>query len=220
MTVQDGVQLEPTAGIARINAAPPFKKPIPADSRIEIPIDAHNIDVRVEISDFSTKKQHQFNANFNSVLKSIRIADQSLAGVETRLDQITSEMQTFLKMYPPYPPESEERVRLLKNYAAIRNQIEQLAIPEDSFADLLLRNGPADETAGKYEVKIGDNVIGGRFPGSQKGLDIIDLPELSMMSNDKQITEAAKTLGNLKSFVTRKRNSLMQDVRLLIETVR
>jgi len=194
MTVQDGVQLEPMAGIAHTNAAPSPKKPGSADSAIEIPIDVH-----VEISDFSNNKLQQFNVNFNSALKSIRITDQSLAEIETKADQIKSEMQTFLKMYPPYPPESEKRVSLLKNYAALRNQIEQFSLPQDNFA--------------------GD-IIGRRFHDSPKGLDSIELPELSMTSNDKEITEAAKTLGKVKSYLTGQRTSLLQDVRQLIETIR
>jgi hypothetical protein len=220
MTVQDGARLEPIAGNAHIHAAPPLHRPPAAHSAIDIPADVHNIDVRVEVSDFSTNKLHQFNADFNSVLKSIRIADQALAEIETKADQIKSEMQTFLKMYPPYPPESEERVRLLKNYAAIRNQIEQFALPQDNFAAILLGNGPANDLPEKYEIKISDNIIEGQLSGPHQNLDSVALPELSMGSDDKQIAVAGKTLEKLTSHLTGKRFSLSQDVKRLIESVR
>ena len=109
-----------------------------------------------------------------------------------------SEMQTFLKMYPPYPPESEKRVSLLKNYAAIRNQIEQFAIPQDTFDS---------------------DIIERRFHDSLEGLENLELPDLSMASDDKEIKEAAKTLGQVKSYLAGQRMSLLQDARELIETV-
>ena len=193
MTVQDGVQLEPMAGAAKINSAPSPKKPVSADSAIEIPKEVH-----VELSNFSTNELQQFNANFNSALKTIRLADRSLAEIETKAEQMQSEMQTFLKMYPPYPPESEKRVSLLKNYAAIRNQIEQFSIPQDTFDS---------------------DIIERRFHDSLEGLENLELPELSMASNDKEIKEAAKTLGQVKSYLAGQRMSLLQDARELIETV-
>ena len=220
MTVQNLAPSDPLSGVLHLNASPSSKKAPLVDSALEIPPDVRDLNVRVEISAFSTNKLHQFNAKFNSVLKSIRIADHSFAEIGTKLDQMTSEMQTFLKMYPPYPPDSKERVDLLKNYAAIRKQIEQLALPQDDFAGLLLGNGFADEASETYEFKVGDNPNRGQFINDppKDGGGII-LPELPMNAGDEQITETVGTLGKVKSHLTNKHRALTQVVRQLIEAV-
>lgn len=222
MAILEVAQQHQFAEIARVNKLTSPHAPATADGGIEIPADIQGRDVSVEISSFSTNKLHQFNTKFNSVLKSIRIADQALADIETKVDQMSSEIHTFLKMYPPYPPGSEERVKLLKNYAGIRNEIEQFTISEDHFAGLLLGNGSVMEPDGNYQVKIGDKVIGKGLRTGAEGQKAghFQFPELSMDAGDEQIAGAAKKLGEVESGLAHSRAILRQDVERLIESVR
>ena len=63
--------------------------------------------IKAEISTFSANPLHRFNAEFNAVVRSIRIADKAMAEIETNVEQMESEVEMFLKQYPPYPPGSE-----------------------------------------------------------------------------------------------------------------
>ena len=68
--------------------------------------------IKAEISSFSLNPSHQFNTEFNAVVKSIRIADKAMGEIETNIEQMESEVEMFIKQYPPFPPGSEDRVKL------------------------------------------------------------------------------------------------------------
>ena len=86
------------------------RQSVAGQGRTETPdVDA----VKTQISTFSTHPMQQFNAEFNAVVKSIRIADQAMAEISANIEQMESAVQMFVKHYPPFPPGSEERVQLL-----------------------------------------------------------------------------------------------------------
>jgi archaellum component FlaC len=58
--------------------------------------------IKAEISSFSLNPSHQFNTEFNAVVKSIRIADKAMGEIETNIEQMESEVEMFLKQYPPF----------------------------------------------------------------------------------------------------------------------
>jgi hypothetical protein len=179
--------------------------------------DGLNADAKVEISSFSSNSLHQFNAQFNSVLKSIRIADQSMETVQSHIGQMHSQVQDYLKTYPPYPPGSEERVAALKTIAGIRQQIERLTLPFDHFAGLLL--GQENGRTGEYEVKMSGESAGQtiRSHAIHLGPDGLDIPELAIDASDQEILSFKGHLERASSAISRSRAVMAEDTERLIK---
>jgi hypothetical protein len=115
--------------------------------------------IKAEISSFSANPSHQFTAEFNAVVKSIRIADKAMGEIETNIEQMESEVEMFLKQYPPYPPGSEDRVNYLSRFALLRKQIDQLTFPPDTGAQNIIGRSQNDQSS-DWEIEIGGKQIG------------------------------------------------------------
>jgi hypothetical protein len=57
--------------------------------------------------------------------------DQQLDQIEKATSSLREELYTMQRTLPPFPPGSQERVRLLKSYIGLRKLIEDLTIPPE-----------------------------------------------------------------------------------------
>ena len=73
----------------------------------------------------------------NAVAATIRTMDQAMEAAGTTIDAMKKELEVITKNYPPFPPGSEERVRRLRSYAALRAMIDKLTIPPEEEARTL-----------------------------------------------------------------------------------
>ena len=175
--------------------------------------------IKADISSFSTNPLHQFNAEFNAVVKSIRIADQAMDDIAANVEQMESEVEMFLKQYPPYPPGSEDRIKYLSRFAMLRKQIDQLTIPPDAGARRILGeggNGPSDG----WNVEIGGRSIDQtilRQP-MYAGFGGLDLPEIAMESSDDHVKAMHVALGEAKQKIQDRRAGLAQDAAQVIRS--
>ena len=64
---------------------------------------------------FEIDRLETVHSRFNSVARTIRIADENMGKIENYIDRMKTELQGIIKKYPPFPPGSEERVKRLKN---------------------------------------------------------------------------------------------------------
>lgn len=179
-------------------------------------------DTTTEISSFSTNRLHQFNVEFNSVLKSVRIADQAMAQIEANVEQMESEVQMFLKTYPPYPPGSEERIEMLKRISGLRQQIEQLTLPQDPLARMILGNPSTEALSGNRGAEISGQPTGvqaggyGVYPGA----DGFDIPDLPVTASDEQLVNARDALAAARETIGSKRKDLSNDTKQMIQSFR
>ena len=51
--------------------------------------------------------------------------------IEKTASSLKEEINTMQRTLPPFPPGSQERVRLLKSYIGLRKLIEQLTVPPE-----------------------------------------------------------------------------------------
>lgn len=72
---------------------------------------------------------HRVNEKINLVAKSQRFYQQRLSPVNDAIERMKTQLEKIMKQFPPYPPESDERVRALRAYAGCRKLIDQLTIP-------------------------------------------------------------------------------------------
>ncbi len=168
--------------------------------------------IKAEISSFSLNPSHQFNTEFNAVVKSIRIADKAMGEIETNIEQMESEVEMFLKQYPPYPPGSEDRVNYLSRFALLRKQIDQLTFPPDSGAKQIIGRSP-NSNSSDWEIEIGGKKIGTtiRRQPVHSGKDGLALPEIDAHSTDAQVADMQKALGSARQQVQKRRSMLAED---------
>ena len=168
--------------------------------------------IKAEISSFSMHPAHQFNDEFNAVVRSIRIADKAMGEIETNIEQMESEVEMFLKQYPPFPPGSEDRIKYLSRFAMLRKQIDQLTFPPDTGAQSIIgrsQNGYAPD----WDIEIGRKPIGRtiRRQPVHAGAEGLGLPEITVQSTDEQVRDMQKTLGSARQQVKTRRNQLAED---------
>ena len=71
----------------------------------------------------------KINDSWNAIAQTNRTHDIILNEVEDYIDRMKAQLETVLKNFPPFPPGSEGRIQLLRNFAVFRKLIDQLTIP-------------------------------------------------------------------------------------------
>lgn len=176
--------------------------------------------IKAEISTFSAHPLQQFNAEFNAVVKSIRIADQAMGEIEANVEQMESEVEMFLKQYPPYPPGSEDRINYLNRFAMLRKQIDQLTFPPDEGAQAIIGRSSSGQ-ASSWEIEIGGKSIGKsiRQQSMHSGQGGLGLPEISLQATDEQVMGLKKALSGARQQIKQSRSEFEQDAIQVIRSV-
>lgn len=175
--------------------------------------------VITEISAFSANPLQQFNAEFNAVVKSIRIADKAMGEIEANVEQMESEVEMFLKQYPPYPPGSEDRIKYLSRFAMLRKQIDQLTIPPDAGARSIIGASQSGQP-NAWDIEISGQRLGKslRRQPVHAGPEGLALPEISTESSDEQIAGLQKALGQARRTIKHRRIGLAEDASQVIRS--
>ncbi|HDS15792.1 MAG TPA: hypothetical protein ENN66_04120 [Proteobacteria bacterium] len=71
----------------------------------------------------------------------VRGADQAMVEIGERLGEAKADLTKIVKMFPPYPRDSDERVELLNSYRSLRAQIDRLTFPPDNESAAQIMNG-------------------------------------------------------------------------------
>ena len=159
------------------------------------------------------------NNQFNQISQSIGKVSRAMDQIEARIEKISDKLTAFRKIFPPYPPGSEERVKLLNTISGLRKQIQQLTYPpEDAVARAIIA-----PTAGQENSEGADGItfkapgmdIAVRSQSMKLGPGGLDLPQLSSDVTDEEIDEILeKIIGARKSLET-KRMGLFEDAEKL-----
>jgi hypothetical protein len=139
----------------------------------------------------------------NAVAATIRTMDQAMEAAGTTIDAMKKELEVVTKTYPPFPPGSEDRVRRLRSYAALRAMIDKLTIPPEEDARTLsdpkqaaAQAKPLDE----WTLEIGPNGIARTVQKEQvhTGPLGLRLPELNPPETvtDQDISQAVQQLDD------------------------
>jgi hypothetical protein len=83
----------------------------------------------------------------HAVAATIRTIDQGLKAAGTTVDAMKRELEVIVKNFPPFPPGSEERVRRLRSYAALRTMIDRLTFPPEEQTRMAGEKGKKAEPA-------------------------------------------------------------------------
>lgn len=138
----------------------------------------------------------------NAVAATIRTMDQAMEAAGTTIDAMKRELEVVAKNYPPFPVGSEERVRRLRAYAALRTMIDKLTIPPEEEARMPSdrEEGATAATADEWTFAIGANGITRtvRTEDVHTGPLGLRLPELSPPEtvSDPEIHQALQNLDD------------------------
>lgn len=155
-----------------------------------------------------------FNATLNSVATSIKTADSTMGKIKTLIDRMIEQFGSIIKNYPPFPPGSEDRVKFLRAFAALRRQIDQLSFsPKDEGALKITADPAVVPQAGDWNVVIGGNGPRVTIHSQQvhTGPTGLNIPELPESATDKEISAAIRNLEDAKETLGKRRSGLATD---------
>jgi hypothetical protein len=153
---------------------------------------------------FGVDKLETIHSRFNSVARTIRVADENMGKIENYIDRMKTELQRIVKNYPPFPPGSEERVKRLKSVNAFRRLIDQLTIPppnEEFAAKIMPDHDVVSKTNDSQKVLSESNLRQTRLEG-------IDIPQLPEDANDEKIYAFAEKLDAAGEMLRQSRSDL------------
>ena len=162
---------------------------------------------------FGVDKLETIHSRFNSVARTIRVADENMGKIENYIDRMKTELQRIVKNYPPFPPGSEERVKRLKSIAAFRRLIDQLTIPPPK--ELAVKIMPEHDVVSKtnYSQKVfSESDLHQTIP---EGLDIPQLPE---GADDEALHAFIEKLGAAREMLRQMRSELVADASKIAES--
>lgn len=118
--------------------------------------------------------QERAKARFQELSYQIHNINQTMETVDAHLGEMRVSLETIVKHYPPFPPESAERIESLRQFSTLRKIIDQLSTPRQ-----------ADSVENLFKDR--------KSPFGKDGLDI---PELGPDAGDDQILT---TLNKVKT---------------------
>jgi hypothetical protein len=139
---------------------------------------------------FTSNRLEAIHARLNSIAKSIRFVDRTMELTEKYIEQMKARLKRIVKHYPPFPPGSEERVRLLRSFNAFRKLIDQLTIPpREEFAMKLMADPAVVPGAGDWRVVFEDSGSPKTIHSQQihTGRDGLNIPEIPEAASEEEV---------------------------------
>ena len=139
----------------------------------------------------------------------IREIDQVAGKAGELLDKVGNKLGEIVKMYPPYPIDSPQRVSLLNDIGGLRKQIDALTFPPSDAVDDLQKLLNPQKIGSEEEsvVAFGSNTV------EEVKTRLWDIPWLEPNSaTDEEIASALNQIGELRSSIDDLRAGMWKDV--------
>jgi hypothetical protein len=118
----------------------------------------------------------------------IRAADQIMDTIGKYIEEIKAQLERIIKNFPPFPPGSEERIKFLRGYNALRKQIDQMTFPPKTQGVMkIIADHAIICKVGDSEVKSVDHWV--------LHVKDLDIPELPDATTDQEIVAAIENLN-------------------------
>jgi hypothetical protein len=142
----------------------------------------------------------------NSAASVVRELGNTTEKASQLLNKMESELGSVVKMYPPYPVDSPERVQLLNNFGGLRKQIESLTFPPAESLDAVgrLLSDQANQNADASEVVKNVSLV---------KESMWDIPALeSSTAGDADVRSTLDQVKSTKSILEDLQNGMWKDV--------
>lgn len=135
------------------------------------------------------------NSRTQEIAQQIRQVNQTIETIDSHLSDMRTKLEGIVKIYPPYPPGSTERIEALRQFSALRKMIDRLTRPvwDDSVTNLLsAADGPAG--AANLETPSSENKLSAGRQSLHLGQGGLDIPDISANASDEQISVALDSI--------------------------
>lgn len=166
---------------------------------------------------FTSERLDAIHSRLNNIAQSIRFVDRTTERIETFIDKMKARLKTILKQYPPFPPGSEERVRLLRSFNAFRKQIDQLTIPpREEFAKMVMADHGVVPESGDWGV-LRDNGVSEVAHSQQthSAPKELNIPEIGEDAPDDELFAFLENLDAFSEIVRQRRADLAEDAMII-----
>lgn len=171
-------------------------------------------------SQAKTGKIESFKADLNEAAGIFKDADGAMAAIEANLKAMKGELEGIVKNFPPFPQGSDDRVRMLKSFNALRQQIDALSYPPVKHNGT---NGAAILADPAVVPNAGTAVVGDVKIAAQEvhtgetGLAIPPLPDTPPIdATDDQINEVLEKVGQAYELLQQRRSALKGNAKEII----
>lgn len=159
------------------------------------------------------------NSQAQQIAQQIRHVNESMETIDAHLMEMRAQLEHVVKIYPPYPPDSTERIEALRQFSALRNMIDQItkSVGDDGEIGIFAAaDGPAGGTDRATQSGETKRYLNRRpLHLGQGGLDIPDIPA---NASDDQISGALdRTIDAQAVLQVRHRNFIADANRIIAE---
>ena len=149
---------------------------------------------------WQSEEFNQFSALENKKSRFLHLSQQidKIAKTMEKVEKFVGAMQTSLdtitKQFPPYPPESTERIELLRQFNTLRKMIDQLTIPVDDIASLRMQVPAAERQSFVFSPQ-----------PLHTGKNSLDIPEIDVGIKDEQLPYILEKINAAQEVITQHR---------------
>ncbi len=162
------------------------------------------------------------NTDSQDMAQTIRQVNHSMESIDANLQKMRSSLESIVKIYPPYPPGSSERIEALRQFSAFRKMIDQIAQPgRANGLENILGHPARNPRSGDWTLDFGKRnqklVI--RHQPVHAGIGGLDLPEMHTDSSDAQITAAIEKTSTAIKTLNSRRKAFIADANRAIARI-
>jgi hypothetical protein len=146
------------------------------------------------------------NTSLQKAATSIRVADAAMKTIGNYIGRMKEQLDAIIvKNYPPFPPDSEERIKILRSYSAFRREIDALTIPPiDDGAAMIMADRGVVPHPGNQDALIPSRPV-------HAGPGGLDIPVLADTAGDAEVSAARKSLDAAQAKLVERRAALRND---------
>jgi hypothetical protein len=151
--------------------------------------------------------------NLSEMAGSISKANAAMNTIGGILAKMKGQLEEVVKNYPPFPPGSSDRERMLKSFAGLRKEIDRLTIPpDDEGAAYIMADQKKIPGAGDQQVTTDGTgqKLTVRSQPVHTGPDGLDIPELPVTATNEEIEKTIEKVNVAENMLQSKKSALSE----------
>lgn len=158
------------------------------------------------------------NSRVQQIAQQIRHVNQTVDTIDANLSQLRSTLEQVVKIYPPYPPGSSERIEALRQFSAIRHMIDQLTVGgrDEGISDIIASDSTPHRNQRELNITVGKRLLRFSRQPLHPGKDGLNLPEIPEDASDRQIAEALDQTIAAQEILRHRRQGFVADANRIL----
>ena len=175
-----------------------------------------------QLSNIHLNELDRSNTYSRDIAQEVRKVNQSLEIIDTHLQDMQASLEGIVKVYPPYPPDSTERIAALRQFSTLRKMIDQIAHPKSiQGMERVLADPNRNALAGDWTIAVGDSQTEFtiRHLAVHAGQGGLDIPDIDHQSSDRQISAALDQIALAQKLFESSRQNFIADANHVISKI-